>query len=97
MSKVAKLVFAVELTLQDRPVRQRFQSFVKRFRQQFFAAHSSNLAFHQTNRREQLRSYDGSMSQLLPRLRMNLDFMPSPVENKPGLLIRDSLDIRTQC
>jgi hypothetical protein len=30
------------------------------------------------------------MSQQLPRLRMNLDFMPSPVEGRPGLLIRDS-------
>src|SRR3954452_24824845 len=30
------------------------------------------------------------MSQRLPRLRMNLDFMPSPVEGHPGLLIRDS-------
>jgi AmmeMemoRadiSam system protein B len=30
------------------------------------------------------------MSQPLPRLRMNLDFMPSPVEGRPGLLIRDS-------
>jgi AmmeMemoRadiSam system protein B len=30
------------------------------------------------------------MSQRLPRLRMNLDFMPSPVESHPGLLIRDS-------
>src|SRR4030088_2346377 len=30
------------------------------------------------------------MSQPLPRLRMNLDFMPSPVEDRPGLLIRDS-------
>src|SRR3954453_21122361 len=30
------------------------------------------------------------MSNLLPRLRMNLDFMPSPVEERPGLLIRDS-------
>jgi len=26
----------------------------------------------------------------LPRLRQNLDFMPSPVEDRPGLLIRDS-------
>ena len=26
----------------------------------------------------------------LPRLRANLDFMPSPVEDRPGLLIRDS-------
>jgi MEMO1 family protein len=26
---------------------------------------------------------------MLPRLRTNLDFMPSPVEGKPGLLIRD--------
>ena len=26
----------------------------------------------------------------LPRLRTNLDFMPSPVEDRPGLLIRDS-------
>lgn len=30
------------------------------------------------------------MAELLPRLRMDLDFMPSPVEDKPGLLIRDS-------
>jgi len=30
------------------------------------------------------------MSQPLPPLRMNLDFMPSPVEDRPGLLIRDS-------
>src|SRR5919205_505772 len=29
------------------------------------------------------------MSQPLPRLRMDLDFMPSPVEDRPGLLIRD--------
>lgn len=29
------------------------------------------------------------MSNLLPRLRMNLDFMPSPVPDRPGLLIRD--------
>lgn len=29
------------------------------------------------------------MSTTLPRLRLNLDFMPSPVEEKPGLLIRD--------
>jgi AmmeMemoRadiSam system protein B len=27
----------------------------------------------------------------LPRLRSDLDFMPSPVEDRPGLLIRDSL------
>lgn len=31
-----------------------------------------------------------SMSQPLPRLRMNLEFMPSPLEDRPGLLIRDS-------
>ncbi len=30
------------------------------------------------------------MSQPLPRLRTNLDFMPSPVPDRPGLLIRDS-------
>src|SRR4051812_14955258 len=30
------------------------------------------------------------MSQLLPRLRANLDFMPSPVPDRPGLLIRDA-------
>jgi AmmeMemoRadiSam system protein B len=30
------------------------------------------------------------MAQPLPRLRMDLDFMPSPVEDRPGLLIRDS-------
>jgi AmmeMemoRadiSam system protein B len=29
------------------------------------------------------------MSKPLPRLRMNLDFMPSPVPDRPGLLIRD--------
>ncbi len=26
---------------------------------------------------------------MLPRLRMTLDFMPSPIEDKPGLVIRD--------
>ncbi len=31
------------------------------------------------------------MARLLPRLRANLDLMPSPVEDRPGLLIRDSL------
>jgi MEMO1 family protein len=30
------------------------------------------------------------MAQPLPRLRMNLEFMPSPVQEYPGLLIRDS-------
>src|SRR5437762_11662144 len=30
------------------------------------------------------------MSQPLPRLRANLDFMPSPVPDRPGLLIRDA-------
>lgn len=30
------------------------------------------------------------MAQRLPRLRTNLEFMPSPVPDKPGLLIRDS-------
>jgi AmmeMemoRadiSam system protein B len=29
------------------------------------------------------------VSQPLPRLRLELDFMPSPVEDRPGLLIRD--------
>jgi AmmeMemoRadiSam system protein B len=29
------------------------------------------------------------MANVLPRLRMNLDFMPSPVPDRPGLLIRD--------
>ncbi|MDX2151523.1 MAG: AmmeMemoRadiSam system protein B [Bryobacteraceae bacterium] len=29
------------------------------------------------------------MSRTLPRLRMDLDFMPSPVPDRPGLLIRD--------
>lgn len=29
------------------------------------------------------------MANALPRLRMNLDFMPSPVPDRPGLLIRD--------
>ncbi len=31
------------------------------------------------------------MSAPLPRLRNDLDFMPSPVEDRPGLLIRDSM------
>ena len=31
----------------------------------------------------------GAMSNLLPRLRHDLDFMPSPVTDRPGLLIRD--------
>ena len=35
-------------------------------------------------------SYHGAMADPLPRLRMNLDFMPSPVDEHPGLLIRDS-------
>ena len=30
------------------------------------------------------------MAEKLPRLRTNLDFMPSPVRDRPGLLIRDS-------
>ena len=30
------------------------------------------------------------MSKRLPRLRTNLDFMPSPVPDRPGLLIRDA-------
>jgi AmmeMemoRadiSam system protein B len=34
--------------------------------------------------------YDGLVAQLLPRLRLNLDFMPSPLEDRPGLLLRDS-------
>src|SRR5215472_607907 len=34
--------------------------------------------------------YDGYVSKLLPRLRANLDFMPSPDPNRPGLLIRDA-------
>jgi len=31
------------------------------------------------------------MPERLPRLRVDLDFMPSPVADRPGLLIRDSL------
>src|SRR5438270_13025888 len=31
------------------------------------------------------------MPEPLPRLRSDLDFMPSPVEDRPGLLIRDSM------
>src|SRR5574341_209395 len=30
------------------------------------------------------------MAEKLPRLRTNLDFMPSPMPDRPGLLIRDS-------
>lgn len=36
-----------------------------------------------------VRYDEWTMSNVLPRLRMNLDFMPSPVEDRPGLLIRD--------
>src|SRR3954452_3457092 len=31
-----------------------------------------------------------AMARPLPRLRMNLDFMPSPDNERPGLIIRDS-------
>ena len=31
----------------------------------------------------------GGLSNVLPRLRFNLDFMPSPDPEKPGLYIRD--------
>jgi AmmeMemoRadiSam system protein B len=37
-----------------------------------------------------IRRYDGAVSAPLPRLRLNLDFQPSPIEDRPGLLIRDS-------
>ena len=30
------------------------------------------------------------MPRILPRLRWNLDIMPSPVEDRPGVMIRDS-------
>jgi MEMO1 family protein len=33
--------------------------------------------------------YDGAVSETLPALRRNLDVMPSPVPERPGLLIRD--------
>jgi hypothetical protein len=33
--------------------------------------------------------YHGTVSSLLPALRGNLDFMPSPVPDRPGLLLRD--------
>ncbi len=35
------------------------------------------------------RLYAGSVANTLPRLRMELDFRPSPVDDRPGLLIRD--------
>src|ERR1051325_11486069 len=35
------------------------------------------------------------LSRMLPRLRINLDFMPSPVEGRPGLLIRDPFQYST--
>ena len=35
--------------------------------------------------------YDGLMSRPLPPLRTNLDFQPSPLKGRPGLLIRDAL------
>src|SRR5580692_7251755 len=33
--------------------------------------------------------YDRVLPSPLPRLRMNLDFMPSPAPDRPGLFIRD--------
>jgi AmmeMemoRadiSam system protein B len=33
--------------------------------------------------------YDWGMADTLPRLRMDLDLMPSPVQDRPGLLMRD--------
>src|SRR5438128_1404404 len=36
------------------------------------------------------RYHGKSMSKPLPRLRTNLDFMPSPIPDRPGLLVRDS-------
>lgn len=36
------------------------------------------------------------MSAILPRLRGDLDIMPSPVEDRPGLLVRDSLHYSDQ-
>ncbi len=35
------------------------------------------------------RRYHRGLSEPLPRLRLNLDFMPSPVPDRPGLFIRD--------
>ena len=43
-----------------------------------------------------VRLYDGLVAQPLPRLRLNLDFMPSPVDDRPGLLIRDSFGYSEQ-
>jgi AmmeMemoRadiSam system protein B len=43
-----------------------------------------------------IRLYHDSVAQPLPRLRLNLDFMPSPVEDRPGLLIRDSFGYSEQ-
>ena len=35
------------------------------------------------------QAYDVTMAETLPQLRMDLDFMPSPLRERPGLLIRD--------
>src|ERR1700760_4854854 len=36
-----------------------------------------------------IATYNGNVSVVLPRLRFNLDFMPSPDPERPGLFIRD--------
>jgi MEMO1 family protein len=41
------------------------------------------------NKKRALNQYAGDVAKTLPRLRMDLDFRPSPVEDRPGLLIRD--------
>ena len=52
------------------------------------SAHKGSFA--QREQRAQRNVTVEVMADTLARLRMNLEFMPSPVEDRPGLLIRDS-------
>jgi AmmeMemoRadiSam system protein B len=52
--------------------------------------HLQPLPHHYPRRHSIFTVYDDQVSSTLPRLRADLDFMPSPVEDRPGLLVRDS-------
>ena len=78
VNEIGEFIFLMKLAIDDGPTAQRFQR-------------GGDLGLCR------LMSHDYLivvvcwylMSQLLPRLRGNLDLMPSPVEDRPGLLIRD--------
>lgn len=83
-SEIGKAVFAMEFSIPQAPLGQRDQR-ITDFRIREFI---HNLTIHPARRgRNRRAGYpEGAM---LPRLRASLDFMPSPIEDKPGLLIRD--------